>query len=30
MGKVCSVVYQIQGRGLEFPVDIAYMRFFLC
>jgi len=30
MGKVCSIIYQIQGRGLEFAVDIAYMRVFLC
>jgi hypothetical protein len=26
-GEVCSIVYQIQGRGLEFPVGIAYIRF---
>jgi len=30
IGKVCSIVYQIQGRGLEFPVGIANMWLFLC
>lgn len=30
MGKICSIVYQIEVRGLEFPVGIAYMWGFLC
>jgi len=30
MGKVCSIVYQMQGCGFEFSVGIAYMWFFLC